>query len=206
MADTTKTTAKSEIVVKFFAGSIEQSDAMLKAIGGVQERTIRSQQNDQRVEQRHAEQMKTIQLTPVREGRADTGDQVFGKYGLQNASLDSFVSDLTVAGMHVVQTKRERKPMRDRQTGEILSGKFRYVVEVYFSNRDDAAPIENANETARHLDAFCKGKLVQICHVWSNGGGHFTVNCTGGLQPTKPRTLNELRFDGRQIFNKKTDL
>jgi len=172
--------SKHLVVLNFFHDSIEESDALIKALGDVQERVIRSKLADQKNEDRHTEWMRTRNEPALRSGRGDSGYQVFGSNGLNGVTLVMFLRNLLMDGMKIVQTLRERKPKR--KNGKIVPNQFKYVVEIHFAC--DEEPIPNDARTTTGLMVYCETMSFNICHVWDNGG-RINVILTGGTSSIK---------------------
>lgn len=189
----------TDIHIKFFSNDKDVSDNAMKALGiPFSESEIRARPVDEHIEQRHISKMQSAGLEEVRPGRGDTGHQVFGPKGLSNICVDKLPRLFAEQGYAVVQVYRERKPVRDRQSGAIVAGKNKYVITIVFSNGLDGKPLENSNELIANATTFFAGKVVSLVHVWDNGGV-VTVNLAGGFQQGKPAKVRELCVEGPKV-------
>lgn len=150
------------------------------------------------VEEKRKGEMQDKRISQTRQGRGDTGNQVFGKDGLANVEIKTMVDDLIKEGYVLVAAFYQKVPIRDRKNGAFITKEMRdseykhkFVMRFIFSSEPREEPLPD--KALNRLRSFLANKSFRYCHVWQNDYSD-TINLAGGHDPNCG-TYKVLRLD-----------
>lgn len=163
---------------------------------GIPDKPI-SPEAERSINQRRIETMRLMGLQQAREGRGDTGLQLWGSEGLKNTKFEQTVTDLLSQGYQLVHAYYRSVPHRDKATGQ-PTGQMKHVVRIIFSLRPNQ-PMDNAEAITQKFTHFMSGKIWGTTHIWSNKTeSSETINVKQLWREGTPPPTCQLRFFPRE--------